>query len=481
MKPTSEQQRNRLVSELLKDLSEDNLAIFAGAGLSAPAGFVSWSELLRPIAEELELEVERETDLVALAQYHCNSNLANRGKLNQLLINELSDEAEITANHKILAKLPVSTYWTTNYDKLIEKALTEAGKIPDTKHRIKQLSFTKRGRDAVVYKMHGDIEHPDEAVLTKDDYENYHVRMQPFINALSGDLVSKTFLFLGFSFTDPNLDYILSRVRVAYSTDQRQHYCIQRVVVAEAGEEQADTEYRERKQELFIQDLLRFGIKTILVSDYSEITEILRKLEWAYRRKTIFLSGAAHEYGRWAPSEAENFIYSLAKDIAALDFRIVSGFGLGVGSSVITGVLEHVYMSGKRLDSDQLILRPFPQSEIGSRSISEVWHEYRTDMISYSGIAIFLFGNKLKNDEVVLSDGLIKEYEIAKANDLLLLPVGATEYATREIYSTLMKEGYFDSPEFPAKARKYIDQLGDVNADLSTIKNSVIDLLKSLK
>ena len=123
MKPTSEQQRNRLVSELLKDLSEDNLAIFAGAGLSAPAGFVSWSELLRPIAEELELEVERETDLVALAQYHCNSNLANRGKLNQLLINELSDEAEITANHKILAKLPVSTYWTTNYDKLIPESV----------------------------------------------------------------------------------------------------------------------------------------------------------------------------------------------------------------------------------------------------------------------------------------------------------------------------------------------------------------------
>lgn len=480
LKPTSEQQRNRFVSELLRDLAEDNLAIFAGAGLSAPAGFVSWPELLRPIAEELELEVEKETDLVALAQYHCNSNLANRGKLNQLLINELSDEAVITANHKILARLPVSTYWTTNYDKLIEKALAEAGKIPDTKCRIKQLSFTKRGRDAVVYKMHGDIDHPDEAILTKDDYENYHVRMQPFINALSGDLVSKTFLFLGFSFTDPNLDYILSRVRVAYSTDQRQHYCIQRIVVREDDEAQADTEYRERKQDLFVQDLLRFGIKTILVSDYSEITDILRQLEWAYRRKTVFLSGAAHEYSRWESSEAEYFIYSLAKEIAALDFRIVSGFGLGVGSSVITGVLEHVYMSGKRLDSDQLILRPFPQSEIGYRPIAEVWHEYRTDMISYSGIAIFLFGNKVKDQEVVFSDGLIKEFEIARANGLLLLPVGATGYATREIYSRLMKEGYFDSAAFPADARKYVDHLGDANADLSTIKKTIIDLLKSL-
>jgi len=468
------------VTELLRDLAEDNLAIFAGAGLSAPAGFVSWSELLRPIAEELELEIEKETDLVALAQYHCNSNLANRGKLNQLLINELSDNANITENHQILARLPISTYWTTNYDKLIENSLTETGKVPDTKYRIKQLSFTKRGRDAVVYKMHGDIEHPDEAVLTKDDYESYHVTMQPFINALSGDLVSKTFLFLGFSFTDPNLDYILSRVRVAYSTDQRQHYCIQKLVEPEAGESEADTEYRQRKQELFIQDLLRFGIKTILVASYAEITNILRQLEWAYRRKTIFISGSAHEYDRWEPTVAEHFIYSLAKEIASLGFRIVSGFGLGVGSSVITGVLEHVYMNGKRLDSEQLILRPFPQSEVGNRPIAQVWHDYRADMISYSGIAIFLFGNKLKDGEVLVADGLIKEFEIAKSNGLLLIPVGATEYASRQIYNQLLKEGYFDSDAFPKNVRKYIDQICDDKSDLNNIKSGLIKLLKSL-
>lgn len=480
MKPATKPQQERLVADLIKDLAEDNLAIFAGAGLSASAGFVSWSELLRPIAEELELEIEKETDLVALAQYHCNSNLANRGKLNQLLINELSDNAEITTNHRILAKLPISTYWTTNYDKLIEKSLIQAGKIPDTKYRVKQLSFTKRGRDAVVYKMHGDIDHPDEAVLTKDDYENYHVKMQPFINALSGDLVSKTFLFLGFSFTDPNLDYILSRVRVAYTRDQRQHYCIQRIVKADINESEADVDYRKRKQELFIQDLLRFGIKTILVSDYSEITNILQGLEWAYKRKTIFISGAAHEYGRWVSSEAEDFIYNLSQEISALGFRIVSGFGLGVGSSIITGVLEQVYMSGKRLDSAQLILRPFPQSQAGTRPISELWHEYRSDMISYSGIAIFLFGNKVADGRVILSDGLIKEFEIARSNDLLLLPVGATEYATREIYNLLLKEGYFDDKSLPEIVRTHVHKLADEQADLKEIKETLIDILKAL-
>ena len=171
------------------------------------------------------MDIDRETDLVSLAQYHCNKNLSNRGKINQLLINEFSANASPTINHEILARLPISTYWTTNYDKLIENSIAHAGKIPDTKYRNKQLTYTKPKRDAVVYKMHGDADHPDEAVLTKDDYERYHVKMQPFLNALSGDLISKTFLFLGFSFTDPNLDYILSRVRIAMGAKSRWILC----------------------------------------------------------------------------------------------------------------------------------------------------------------------------------------------------------------------------------------------------------------
>lgn len=480
MKATTESQIKRVIATLLSELTEGNLAIFAGAGLSAPAGFVSWQELLRPIAEDLDLDVEKETDLIALAQYHCNTNAANRSKLNQLLINTLSDDVNVTTNHRILARLPISTYWTTNYDKLIEKSLTEAGKVPDTKYSIEQLSFTKRGRDAVVYKMHGDIENPEKAIITKDDYERYHLDMKHFLNALSGDIISKSFLFLGFSFTDPNLDYILSRVRIAYSKDQKQHYCIQKMVAPLAGESPADTDYRQRKQELFIGDLLRFGIKTILVTDYAEITDILRQLEWAYKRKTIFLSGSAHEYDRWQSDEAQRFINSLAKDIAGLGLRIVSGFGLGVGSSVITGVLENLYMSGKRLDSEQLILRPFPQYAVGQRPVEQLWHEYRTDMIAYSGIAIFIFGNKIKDSNIVLADGVMKEFEIAKSHGCLLIPVAATGYAAREIYQKLSQEGYFESGDFPAGLKEHINKLADNSLDLNTIKSILIALLKSL-
>ncbi|CAN0437694.1 unnamed protein product, partial [Phaeothamnion confervicola] len=218
----------RLVELLSKELEEGNLAIFAGAGFSRNAGFVDWKTLLKPIADELDLDVEKEWDLVTLAQYHANVNHANRAKLNQLLVTEFSTKLAPTESHRILARMPIETYWTTNYDNLIETALDNNGKVADVKYTVKQLATTRSNRDAVVYKMHGDAAHAAEAVLIRDDYERYHLKMQPFITALSGDLVSKTFLFVGFSFTDPNLEYILSRVRIHYGPDQRQHHCILR-------------------------------------------------------------------------------------------------------------------------------------------------------------------------------------------------------------------------------------------------------------
>ncbi len=121
------------IDDFSKALKENNAAIFAGAGLSSGAGFVDWTELLRSIAEELRLKIEREQhDLVSLAQYYCNEH-GGRGKLNQIITDEFQRRASITENHRILARLPITTYWTTNYDNLIETALREIGKNPDVK------------------------------------------------------------------------------------------------------------------------------------------------------------------------------------------------------------------------------------------------------------------------------------------------------------------------------------------------------------
>src|SRR5690606_13570384 len=104
-------QIKRFIDKFVKELEEENVAIFAGAGLSVAAGYVDWKNLLAPIAEDIGLDIEKENDLVSLAQYHCNKYRGNRHVLNQLLIDEFCRNLSITQNHRILARLPIRTFW----------------------------------------------------------------------------------------------------------------------------------------------------------------------------------------------------------------------------------------------------------------------------------------------------------------------------------------------------------------------------------
>lgn len=463
-----------------KEVKENNAAIFAGAGLSVGAGFVDWKRLLSPITEELGLDVNKEDNLVSIAQYHCNEKLQNRNRLNQLLINEFNRDAELTENHKILARLPITTYWTTNYDKLIEKALEMAHKVPDVKYTNNQLATTKPKRDTIVYKMHGDVDHPDQAVLTKDDYESYHIKFAPFITALSGDLVSKTFLFLGFSFTDPNIDYILSRIRATYSNHQREHYCIMKAISKLETESDADFEYRQRKQSLFIGDLKRFNITTLLIDDYAQITEILKRIESIYKVKTVFISGSAHEYEPMGRDKAENFIHELSKKLIGREYKIVSGFGLGVGSAVINGALEEIYTCGKKATDEQLILRPFPQNQTGAIPQKTLWDDYRKDMIPLAGIAIFLFGNKIQDSSVAPASGMEREFEIAVENGLRVVPVGATGYVAEKLWKEVSANLGKYYPNYSKEFEENFMEIGNPALEPDVLLESVVKLLDKI-
>lgn len=281
--------KNVFIKNYLSALNNGDAAIFAGAGLSAPSGCVNWKQLLREIAEELELDIEKESDLVAIAQYYYNKNGCNRTKLNDIIKDAFQTGKQPNVNHNILAKLPIFTYWTTNYDKLIEKALENNGKICDIKTCCANLTTTLKGRNVVVYKMHGDVDHPEDAVLIRDDYESYNQEKAPFINTLSGDLMTKTFLFIGFSFTDPNFYYICAHLRARLKGNMREHYCFLKDVSKTDYKDEDEFKYEKRKLSYFIDDLKRFNIKTVLIQEYSEITEILQSIKRVYNGRTVYL------------------------------------------------------------------------------------------------------------------------------------------------------------------------------------------------
>jgi hypothetical protein len=418
-------------------LWDHNAAVMAGAGLSIPVGLVNWKQLMRTIAKDVGLDVEKETDLVAIAQYHLNET-GGRHKLHQTLVNEFSERAALTPNHRILARLPIDTYWTTNYDQLLEQALRDAGKRPDVKATGDNLATTLPRRDAVVYKMHGDVADPAKAVITKDDYEAYLAssRGQLFSTALKGDLVSKTFLFLGFSFSDPNVDYILSRIRILLQSGHREHYCLMRRVHRDDFQKNKDYQYASVKQQLQIKDLRRYGIQAVMLDSFDQFTKTLTALDRQNRRRSVFISGSAASYAPWSDSQAQEFLVQLAKELAALSSNIVTGFGLGVGPHIVNGVLEQLESEGTRNLTERITLRPFPYAIADASLRKKRWTSYRKQMIDASGIALFIFGNAAGTNprDVVLAEGMREEFELAVAAGVTVLPVGATGYVAQELH-----------------------------------------------
>lgn len=467
------------INDFVKDLNNGTASIFAGAGLSVPAGYVNWTDLMEEIATDLGLNISSENDLVSLAQFHVNENLT-RSKINRKILEEFTEETEETENHKLIAKLPLSSVWTTNYDQLLEKSFQNENKITDVKFRINQLLTTKPKRDIVIFKMHGDVNHPDEAIITKEQYEQYHSTHEPFINALAGELTTKTFLFIGFSFTDPNLDYILSRLNYRFSKQQRQHYCfVKKHKIGDSlNPDQAALVYNTRKQSLIINDLKRYGIKSMLIDDYSDITEILKEIETRYKKKTIFISGSAETYEPFQRNEAIGFIHNLAKVTIDNEYRIVNGFGWGIGSSIINGALETIYSNPLKFSESQLILKPFPQFSSGEKPLNILWEEYRNKMISKCGISIFVFGNKKnENEEIVEANGVIREFEISKNHGNICIPIGITGYATSKIYQMIENnpEQYYENPEL------YMPFIKKLASSETTFEMALIEIDKLLK
>jgi hypothetical protein len=456
----------RFIPDFVNAIRDESAAVFAGAGLSIPAGLVDWRGLMRDIASDLRLDVDKETDLVSLAQFHVNER-GGRHRINEALVTEFAERGQLSQNHHLLASLPIRTYWTTNYDTLIEQALRAAQKRVDVKHSDPNLAYCLRQRDAVLYKMHGDVSQPDEAVVTRDDYEMYGAKRPLMGLALQGDLVSKTFLFLGFSFSDPNLAHILGRIRVLLGAHRRDHYCLLRRVHEQDFEQKDAYEYASVRQELQTKDLQRYGIQSVMLDSYDEYTNVLTQLSQHVRRRRVFVAGSAATFEPFSDAEGQQLVRQVGRGLIESGFDIVNGFGLGVGPFLLNGALEGLGETGTRTLNDRLILRPFPQGITDPTERATRWRAYRQSMIDHAGIAVFLFGNKLSEEKVVVSDGVMEEFELAEATGLVIVPLGGTGYAAAQIYQTVTEqpEKYFAGrPELQERlqtlgARDNIDAL----------------------
>jgi hypothetical protein len=471
--------KESMLRHFSEELQAGTSALFVGAGISVPAGYVSWKTLMHEIANDLGLDVNRETDLIAIAQFDVNRR-GGRARINRTLIEEFTKKTKLTENHHLISSLPNRVIWTTNYDTLIEDAFRAANRRPDVKIVPENLSHSLPHSDAVIYKMHGDISQPHQAVITKDDYETYDDKRTLFSTALKGDLVERTFLFLGFSFNDPNIDYILSRIRALLGTNQRDHYCVMKWPDKPSSNDAnglAEYEYQKRKLELRIEDLNRYHIQAVMIDSYEEVTEILRELNKRSHYSDVFVSGSADVYSPFSRERLESLARRLGAELIARQLSLVSGFGRGLGGAVVLGALERAYLDRQSIDSVKLF--PFPQDIRDEQQKTRLYRHYRENILAKVGFVIFIAGNKSQGvTEASNAAGVLEEFEIAAKMGKVPIALGASGWAARQIWRIVVEntDRYFGKVNVTSE----LDILGDESKSDDEYIEAIFSIIKAV-
>ncbi|MFO0930393.1 MAG: SIR2 family protein [Gemmataceae bacterium] len=188
----------------------DSCVLFVGAGLSSGAGLPGWNQLIARLADELGIDPDDVVDNLDVAQWY-REKFGSR-KLGEVLKATFDVEGVPTLAHYLLMALPVRHVITTNYDRLLEQTLGALKRYPAPVIHQEDVANTAGSGVVYVVKLHGDVSHANDIVLTREDYEAFFTRRPAMALLLEGLLLNRTFFFVGYSLRDLNFRQIFGRI-----------------------------------------------------------------------------------------------------------------------------------------------------------------------------------------------------------------------------------------------------------------------------
>jgi hypothetical protein len=440
--------RAAFVEEWSAKVARGAASVFVGAGASVGAGYPTWRSLLRKIASELGLDIDEEHDLAAVAQHYVNRD-RGRSRLTQIIADQFPVRP-VPPVLRVLARLPIRQVWTTNWDSLIETAFSDIRREPDVKERADDLTYELPGTDVTVYKMHGSVRDLANVVLATDDFELYRIKREAFLRVLAGHLISTSFLFIGVSFTDPNLGHLLAAIREMYERyaprgHGQTHYAILRRPQENDfnGQENAEARYKTAKvrHNLFVEDLKRYNVQCVVVDAYEESEGLLAEVERRLALRAVFVAGSLSE-GALEPEDAayvRAVAYEVGRAVALSGKRLVSGYGLGIGDHVLSGMLGGGWLDASSSLDKRITVRPFPLMLPEGADKEAFYRRYREDLVAQAGICIVICGLRAKRggeSGFENAPGVREEVDLARALGRFVIPVGSSFGEAKEVWTT---------------------------------------------
>lgn len=216
---------------LFKYIRNEEVVLWAGAGLSLYAGYPSGKALGEIIIDNLTTEEK--------ASINCNLSLpdlvedfiriknGNKNNLFKILNKTFSDFQPISNEvHKKIASIPhFKTIITTNYDRLFESAYGGQASVAYNDKQIPYLDNSK----AHIYKIHGDLVDPDSIILSKSDYNKFFVSdsIQDIIwTCVKEKFATKNILFIGYNLEDINISVLFEQISNLLKSHQKEVFLI---------------------------------------------------------------------------------------------------------------------------------------------------------------------------------------------------------------------------------------------------------------
>lgn len=206
-----------------KAMLEKKLVVFVGAGTSIDSGMPSWHDAVVSIANKLGISSEN-IDYMKIPQFYYNAR-GNKEYV-ELMRDIFKYRADLSIGevHKNIVKLNSHTIITTNYDCLIEKAAEENSEFIQVIRQDRDLPY--RTAEKEIIKMHGDFE-TGNFVLKEDDYLHYSKNFKLIEAYIKSLIATNVVLFVGYSFSDPDVKQIFSWVKDILEEDFQRAYMLE--------------------------------------------------------------------------------------------------------------------------------------------------------------------------------------------------------------------------------------------------------------
>ena len=158
------------------------------------------------------------------------------------------------------------------------------------------------------------------------------------ISMLNNESQKEKYKFLIISLNN-NIEYFLQEIN--YEPAKIQHVIFREDSIDELKEKQKTLTQNPEKS--IIEGVNKYyNIKTIIIPSYDVMPNILSNLMKLFYIDNIYISGAISNFDQLSEKTVQEFTSTLSKKLIANNYKIYSGYGRGVGSALLKGVIDHV-------------------------------------------------------------------------------------------------------------------------------------------